>query len=111
MALSGASGDPQSGLSAGPAYTIEIRENDRRLSLEPLVDPFINTTVHPRGWRVALAVLCRRYKVSVHVDGDRERVEEVLKLDPDYLGPHNRKQFIEGALHDFAARLAEHDDD
>jgi hypothetical protein len=32
-------------------------------------------------------------------------------LDPDYLGPHNRKAFVEGGLRDFAAQLGEHDVD
>lgn len=91
------------------AYTLEIRENDRPLSSERMPDPFHHTTIHPRGWRVVLAVLCRRYRLTVIVGGDHERVEEVLKLDPEYLGPHNRKAFIEGGLRDFAAQLSEHD--
>lgn len=62
------------------SYSVEVREQGRRVSLLPIADPFINTTVRPRGWRVAWAVLRRRYEVSVHVDGDRERVNEVMKL-------------------------------
>jgi hypothetical protein len=100
----------------GPAFTVEVREGNERLSIQPTLDPFINTTVHPRGWRAALAVLRRRYQVSVHVSGDRERLEDVCELDAEYLGRHDssrRREWngeLNGKLGDFAARLAEHDD-
>lgn len=77
--------------SETPPYTVECRENGRRLSIEPIPDPFINTTIRPRGWRVALAVLRRRYSVTVVVGGDSATVERVLELDPDYIGPPGSK--------------------
>lgn len=95
--------------NSAAAYTVEVRENDQRLSMESIVDPFIHTRVRPRGWRVALAVLRRRYEIVVIVGGDRERVEEVMKLDPDYLGPHNRAEFMQGLLGDFVAQIEEHE--
>lgn len=67
-------------------YTLEIRERGRRLSHEPMPDPFHNTTIHPRGWRAALDVLLHRYTVTVIVGADAETVERVMELDPDYLG-------------------------
>ena len=68
----------------GGSYTLEIREKDKRLSIEPMPDPFHNTTIYVRGWRSALAVLLRRYRVSVHVNADRERVDQVMALDHTY---------------------------
>jgi hypothetical protein len=91
------------------AYTLEICERGKRLSKEPMPDPFHNTTIHVRGWRNALSVLRRRYTVCVHVGGNGDRVEDVLALNPDHLRPGEAPSFIDGKLHDFAARLAEHD--
>jgi hypothetical protein len=62
-------------------YVIEVREQGRRIALQPSEDPFIHTTITPRGWRVAWEILRRRYEVSVHVTGDRERVTDVMKLN------------------------------
>jgi hypothetical protein len=73
------------------AYTVEVRERGKRTSLTPIPDPFIRTTVYPSGWRNALRVLFRRYEVEVLVGGDRERVEAVMELNPDYLGPAGSK--------------------
>ena len=78
-------------------------------------DPFHNTTIHPRGWRAALAVLLRRCTFTVIVGGDSEIVEDVCELDGDYLGRFGSTRRAEwdarldGALHDLAAREAEHD--
>jgi hypothetical protein len=97
------------------AYTLEIREQGKRLSKAPMPDPFHTTRIRPRGWRVALAVLFRRYEVEVLVGGDRERVEAVMELNPDYLGPAGSKSReawnaqLERSLLDLAAREAEHD--
>lgn len=99
----------------GDRFTLEIRENDKRLSVESLPDPFHNTTIRPRGWRVALGVLLRRCTFTVIVGGDPEIVEDVIELDGDYLGRFGstrRSKWdaqLEGALHDLAAREAEHD--
>jgi hypothetical protein len=67
--------------NAEHCYSVEIREQGQRVSLLPIADPFINTTIKPQGWRVAWAVLRRRYEVSVHVGGDRQRTNEVMKLN------------------------------
>lgn len=64
-------------------YTVETRENGRRIRLQRTEDPFIRTTITPRGWRVALAVLLRRYSVEVEVDGSRETIAHVMSgADP-----------------------------
>lgn len=100
----------------GERFTIETRENDVRLDHKPMPDPFVNHTVHVRGWRNALRVLRRRYHLTVAVGGDREIVEDVSELDGNYTGRHDstRKSDwhdeLNGKLGDFAARLAEHDD-
>jgi hypothetical protein len=96
---------------------VEVRENGRRLSVDPMPDPFHNTTIRPRGWRVAIAVLRRRYEVSVHVGGDRDIVEDVLELDDDYKGEPGSTRRVEWdgqfqqMLGDFAARAGEATDD
>ena len=59
-------------------YTLEVRENDRRLSIVPIEDPFHRTTVTPRGWRVVWAVLRRRYTVQVIVDGSSDTIAHVM---------------------------------
>jgi hypothetical protein len=68
-------------------YTVEVRENGKRLALTPIVDPFVNTFVHPKGLRAAVRVLFGRYEASVHVSADHATVEAVMELNPDYLGP------------------------
>lgn len=102
-------------VETGDPYTVEVREGTRRVSSIVCGDPFINTTVYPRGWRAALAVLRRRYSVSVHVNAPASLVEDVLELNADYkgiLGSSRRREWdheLEGCLMDFAAREAEHD--
>lgn len=102
----------------GDAYTVEVREGGRRIERHPIADPFVNTTVHVRGWRNALRVLLRRYECSVHVDADdAARVEDIFELNDDYKGQHGstrRAQWdaeFQRGLGDFAAVLAEHEDD
>lgn len=99
----------------GEPYSLEVRENNRRLSMRTMPDPFHNTTVHPRGLRVALAVLLRRYSVSVHVGAPAQLVEDIMELDDNYTGVAGSKRRVEWdgqlnrALGDFAARAGEHD--
>lgn len=53
-------GQPMPGQGGvAPAYTVEVRENGKRVSRERIVDPFISTRVHVRGWRAAWSALCR----------------------------------------------------
>lgn len=47
----------------------------------PLHDPFIHTTVHLRGWRVAWAVLRGRYKLFVRIRGTDEAHRAVFNAD------------------------------
>lgn len=90
-------------------YTVEVREGSERLALTQIVDPFINTTVRPKGLRSALRVLLGRYEASVHVNADAATVEAVMELNPDYLGPAGSKSRTEWnarlqtALENFAA--------
>lgn len=101
----------------GDRFTLEIRENGQRLSVESMSDPFHNTRIHPRGWRAALGVLLRRYEVTVIVGGDHDIVEDVMELDDDYKGEHGSTRRTEWdgqfqrALVDFAARAGETTDD
>lgn len=50
-----------------------------------------------------------RYEVEVLVGGDRERIEQVLELNPDYIGPAGSKSReawnaqLEGALSGLAS--------
>lgn len=101
----------------GDRFTVEVRENSRRLSVKPMPDPFHNTVVRPRGWRAALGVLLRRYEVTVIVSGDHEIVEDIMELDDDYKGEHGSTRRMEWdgqfqqILGDFAARAGEGTDD
>jgi hypothetical protein len=101
----------------GEAYTVEVREGDERLDRHAIADPFVNTTVHVRGWRNAWAVLRRRYRCSVHVSADHDRVEDVFELNDDYKGQRGSTRRAEWdssfnrSLGDFAAVIAEHEDD
>lgn len=103
-------------------YSVEVLENGRRLSARPIVDPFINTRVHPGGGllgrlMVALQVLRGTYEVEVIVRGDSAIVEQVLELDPDYLGAwgsERRRQWdanLNNALASFAGADDDDDDD
>lgn len=92
--------------SRSAAYTVEVRENGKRLDIRPIEDPFVCTRVTAKGWRAAWAVLRGRFEVEVLVSGDRDRIEQVMELDPDYIGPagsKSRKAWnaqIQGALRD-----------
>lgn len=101
----------------GDRFTVETRENDSHVDLKRMPDPFLNHTVHVRGWRNAFRVLLCRYKLTVLVGGDQDIVEDVCELNNDYKGVPGstrrrewEKQFDRG-LHDFAARITEHEDD
>lgn len=70
----------------GDRFTLKSYECDRKHDDLTMPDPFVNHTVHVRGWRNALRVLLRRYKYVVVVGGDPEIVEDVLELNDDYKG-------------------------
>jgi hypothetical protein len=103
--------------NGGPAYTVEIREQGKRLSLDAIPDPFIRTTLRPRGWRAALALLRGRYELEVLVSSDPVTCNAVMELDPDYLGPAGSPSreawnaHVQQALGDMAARAGEATDD
>jgi hypothetical protein len=67
------------------AYTVTVRENHRTVSVDTVEDPFIRTTLHPKGIRAALGVLFGTYSVTVWVSATLQRVEDVLALDSDYV--------------------------
>lgn len=70
----------------GDRFTVESRVDDRRISFDTTVDPFVNATVHV-GWKDLLRGLLRgNLDVTVIVSGDREIVEDVCELNADYLG-------------------------
>ena len=76
-------------------YSVTIFEGTKgrgpikRLSTQTISDPFIRTTIRPRGWRVALAVLLRRYELVVNVGGEAAAFRVVFRGDytPDLPGP------------------------
>jgi hypothetical protein len=53
---------------------------------EPTSDPFVNTTLH-LGWRTVLREVLRwrRLQVTFIVDGDIDRVNDVMELDANTL--------------------------
>jgi hypothetical protein len=101
----------------GDAYTVEVREGVERIDKHAIADPFVNTTVHVRGWRNAWAVLRGRYRCSVHVDADHDRIEDVFELNDDYKGERGSTRRTEWdlsfnrSLGDFAGVIAEHEDE
>jgi hypothetical protein len=102
----------------GDAYTVETREGDKRIDKIAIADPFVNTTIHIRGWRNAWAVLRGRYRCSVHVGADDPaRIEDIFELNDDYKGQKGSTRRtdwdaqFQRDLSDFAAVIAEHEDD
>lgn len=97
-------------------YSVAVWENDSLLDRHPITDPFIHTTVRPRGWRLALMVLFGRYELRVAVNGDPEIVEHVLELNPDYLGAWGSKRreawnaSLNESLRSFADAMDDEDD-
>ena len=100
---------------AGERFTIETRESGGWREIKRMPDPFVNHTLHVRGWRNALQVLLRRYSVTIVVGGDQEIVEDVSELDNNYTGraDSTRRRDWRGEINtklgDFAAKLGEHD--
>jgi hypothetical protein len=104
----------QEGRQRVARYSVTVFENHRRLDRRPIVDPFINTYVRPSGWRAALAVMLGRYEVEVQVRADKELTEQVLELDPEYLGEwgsERRKAWDARVQAAFASFAGEDDDD
>lgn len=81
-----------------PTYTIEVTERPadkapgfcrklrRTLDSRKIADPFIRTTIRPKGIVAAIAALFGWLEYQVWVDGDRTTIEKVMCLDDDYLG-------------------------
>lgn len=100
----------------GDRFNVETRIDGKRLSVTPTRDPFVNHRV-VIGWRDLLRGLLRRHlEVIVIVGGDPEIVDDVMELDADCLTFNSTRRDewnaqIERRLGDFAAVLAEHDED
>jgi hypothetical protein len=73
------------------SYTVEVCEQNQRVSKQPIDDPFIRTTINLRGWRSAWRVL-RGLELTVVVSGTPERTADVMRLNharPNWTGePH-----------------------
>lgn len=68
--------------TAAQPVTIEIYENGQLLSKRPIYDPYIRTTLRPRGWRAALQVLRGRFELMVHISPAPVRMAEYQGGDP-----------------------------
>lgn len=84
----------------GPAYSIRTSVNGVPLEPSPrkLDDPFVRHTVTV-DWRDLLRSLFRRrLVVEILIDGDRERMDDVLELDNNQLiaGRTRRVEFQAG---------------
>lgn len=73
-------------------YSVAVWENSALVNRRAIHDPFVHTTIRPRGLRVLLGVLLGRYEVRVVVNADTETVERVLELDPDYRGAYGSER-------------------
>lgn len=51
----------------GEGFEFLVLENGQRIDGGPIADPFIHTTIRPRGLRSALRVLFGRLEFKVHV--------------------------------------------
>lgn len=90
----------------GPAYHVTYRVNSKTITFRELIDdPFIRGRVVV-GWRDLLRSLFRgSLTVEVNVDGDKDRVNDVLELNANALvrGSSRRQSFdtkVQGALED-----------
>jgi hypothetical protein len=77
----------------GPAYHVTSRVGDCTVTFErPIGDPFVTHRVTV-GWPDLLrGLLRRRLDVTVIVGGDRDRVEDVLELDAEWLGHRSTRR-------------------
>lgn len=62
------------------AYRLQIRENDKVITDQPLHDPFITTTIKISPINV-LRILLGRYKLVINVSGNREAMNIVMGSD------------------------------
>lgn len=62
-------------------FTVHIWENDHLLNSLEIDDPFVHSTIVPKGWRTALRVLFGRCKFRVVVGGSRKAVANVFTSD------------------------------
>lgn len=69
-----------------PSYQVTTSLNSQSVRAQKVPDPFARTRVVV-GWRDVLrsAFHWRRLVVEVSVDADRETIERVLELDPNYV--------------------------
>jgi hypothetical protein len=76
-------------LSNEKQYEFKIWENDNLINSGQIDDPFIHSTIVPKGWRIAWAVLRGKIKYRVHVGGTRAAFRAVFRSDytPDPEGP------------------------
>ncbi len=75
----------------GKPYTVTTEVNGKSISVrDPISDPFVRTTT-VLSWRDVLKAALRwqRVTVTVRVNGNRDRVEDVLELNANYLGNYN----------------------
>lgn len=92
----------------GPRFTVETRVNNRSIKEESIGDPFINTTVVV-GWKDVLraALSLKRLRISVHVRGDNNIIEDVMELDANHIGYHStRREEFQGSIEKALERIA-----
>ncbi len=100
----------------GDRFTVQTYVEGRWLPVVTTRDPFVNHRVTV-GWRDLLrGLLRRRLQVTVIVGGDPEIVDDVMELDSDCLTYNSSRReewnaHIQQSLGDFAARIAEHEED
>jgi len=101
-----------------PTYNITTFVNGHVIGefMKSIPDPFVSSTTTV-GFRDVLRSLLRHghVRVQISVGGDKETVDRVLELDPEYLATPRRrveqKARMQAALSSFAAGLPEGDDD
>lgn len=90
----------------GHAFHVTYRVNDKTVTFrEPIADPFIHGRV-VIGWLGLLRTLLRgRLVVEVLVDGDKDRVDDVLELDANTLiSKSSRRLAFDGQIQEAMKR-------
>lgn len=110
------SSDPQTREHV-PTYTVSVFDNDGSVDfMRPMEDPFIHTTIAQKpGLRSRVVTAWRalrgRLEYRIQVSADRETIERVMELNPDYIGPTgspSRKAW-DARLHESLAQIGEPD--
>jgi hypothetical protein len=77
----------------GPAYTIRVTVNGRTVDGREIDDPFVRSVTRVGLWDMLRAILTGRpCEVEMTIGGEKDRLDDVLELDANYLIPNSTRQ-------------------